>query len=228
VHRSYDRHAQRRRLIGAGVSAILLSGAAGVYLASAKDPAPQGTNHAAFPSRAQVAESAPTSVPATEALRPIEATGDPETFAVREVAHAVFDWDTTQAAPLSDYTGRLLAVADPTGEESPGLVADLTHYLPSPATWAGLRQYQTRQWIDIGSVRVPDRWPSAIVEAGPEGLRPGTTAYTIGGVRHRAGIWEGHPVATSHHVTFTVFLLCRPSYATCHLLRLSMLDQPLG
>jgi hypothetical protein len=62
---------------------------------------------------------------------------------------------------------------------------------------------------------------------GPDGLLPGTTALTIQGTRHRAGEWEGEPVATEQDVAFTVFIVCRPSYPRCYLLRLSRLDEPL-
>jgi len=53
-------------------------------------------------------------------------------------------------------------------------------------------------------------------------------ADTITGVRHRLGVWDGNPVSSAHRVEFTAFILCRPSYVTCHLLRLSMLDHPLA
>jgi len=59
-------------------------------------------------------------------------------------------------------------------------------------------------------------------------LLPGTTAFTITGVRHRSGVWEGTPVTSEHDVAFTVFVVCAPSYPACHLLRLSRLDEPLG
>ena len=142
------------------------------------------------------------------------------------MARTLFDWDTAAAWALSEYTGRLLAVADPTGQESPGLVADIAGYLPTVEAWAFLKPYYTRQWLEISSVEVPDLWDQALAEAGP-GLAPGTTAYTIRGTRHRAGVWEGEPVTSEHEVAFTVFIVCEPSYPTCHLLRLSRLDEPL-
>ena len=90
-----------------------------------------------------------------------------------------------------------------------------------------LRPYSTRQWLELESVEVPALWPQAVAEAGPHGLLAGTTAYTITGERHRAGIWEDEPVSSEHDVAFTVFIVCAPSYADCHLLRLSRLDDPL-
>ncbi|MBA8803214.1 hypothetical protein FB382_001505 [Nocardioides ginsengisegetis] len=161
-----------------------------------------------------------------ESLKPLAKTSSPARFA-EAVAHALFDWDTTWPAPVSDYTGRLLAVADPTGEESPGLVADIASYLPTTGSWVFLKQYYTRQWLEVSSVTVPELWTQALAEAGPGSLAPGTTAYTIRAVRHRAGVWEDEPVSSAHDVAFTIFMVCEPSYPACHLLRLSRLDEPL-
>lgn len=160
-------------------------------------------------------------------LATLEPTADPKAFAVL-VAQALFEWDTTVTVPLAEYISRLVEVADPTGESSPGLVADVAGYLPTALAWADLRTYSTRQWLKVESVEVPRLWSQAKAEAGPEGLLPGTAAYTIIGVRHRAGIWEDKPVASQHDVAFTVFIVCAPSYPDCRLLRLSRLDEPLG
>lgn len=59
-------------------------------------------------------------------------------------------------------------------------------------------------------------------------LPAGTTAYTITGTRHRAGVWDGRRVTTTGRVSFTVFETCQPTYPTCRLLRLSQLDNPLS
>ena len=64
-------------------------------------------------------------------------------------------------------------------------------------------------------------------QANPGQIAPGTTALTIEGTRHRAGVWNGQPVTSEHPVAFTMFMVCAPSYPTCHLLRLSQLDNPL-
>ena len=68
-----------------------------------------------------------------------------------------------------------------------------------------------------------------VEEKNPQGvsLAAGTTAVTIEGTRQRAGVWNGQPVASEHPVAFTVFVVCAPTYSTCHLLRLSQLDNPL-
>lgn len=160
------------------------------------------------------------------ALAPLAESADPQEFA-RLVADALFAWDTTLGVSVEDHVARLVDAADPLGESTPGLVADLTGYLPSRQTWLHLRGYSTRQWLAITSIRVPTLWDKALDEAGPEGLLAGTTAYTIKGIRHRAGIWEETPVSSRHEVAFTIFLVCGPAYPECHLLRLSRLDEPL-
>jgi len=179
----------------------------------------------ATPSSTVVTEpSAPA--PAAD-LGPAPTTSEPAEFA-RTVATAIFDWDTTSGHDVEEYVARLVAIADPTGEETPGLVADLAGYLPTATAWADLRSYSTRQWLEIGSVEVPSLWPQAVDEA-PEGaLLPGSAAYTVTGVRHRAGVWQGEAVASEHEVAFTIFMVCGPSYDACRLLRLSRLDEPLN
>jgi hypothetical protein len=213
----------RRRLIAVAVAVIFVLTCLGAYSLLVHGGAgPDVASH----------DSAPASPPGPAYMHDeghgtpgaLPPTDDPEEFA-RLVAEALFNWDTF--GTLDDYTGRLLAVADPAGEESPGLVADVANYLPTPQVWLELRDYSTRQWIDIDSIEVPDVWPRAVAEAGPDGLLPGTMALTIQGARHRSGEWEGQPVATEHGVAFTVFIVCRPSYPRCYLLRLSRLDEPL-
>ncbi|MFC8796998.1 hypothetical protein ACFT2C_04650 [Promicromonospora sp. NPDC057138] len=149
----------------------------------------------------------------------IPRSSDPDVFA-RGVAEAVFTWDTSSPS-LPDVTERLLVVADPTGEETPGLLVDLRTYLPSDQAWTHLAQYRTRQWIEVSDVVEPAQWGEAVAQA-PEGaLGAGTTARTVTGVRHRAGTWDGEPATASSQVRFTVFLVCAPTHDTCHLLRLS-------
>lgn len=152
-------------------------------------------------------------------------TSEPEAFA-RLVSQALFGWDTTRMMSRTDHIEQLIAVADPTGESTPGLVSDLDNYLPTPGAWLELAQYETAQWLSIESVTTPSKWAEAQSQAGDE-LLPGTTALTIRGTRHRSGVWETAPVTSAHDVAFTVFIVCGPSYPRCHLLRLSMLDKPL-
>ncbi|WP_026543783.1 hypothetical protein [Arthrobacter sp. 35/47] len=165
-------------------------------------------------------------VPTVTARLPIVAgSDDPETFA-RNVATALFGWDTASGFMPLDYTSVLLAVGDPTGAEQAGLASDITTYLPTRQAWVELRRYATTQHLTIDTLFVPDAWDTAVAQAQP-GLAEGTTAYTIEGTRHRAGLWNDEPVASEHAVAFTVFIICGPAYDTCHLLRLSQLDNPL-
>ncbi len=150
---------------------------------------------------------------------------DSETFA-RWAASALFDWDTATTNP-SDVTDKLMTVTDPSGDEGAGLVSDISNYLPDPTTWAKLRTYATRQWLNVETVTVPDAWADALTQAAPGQILPGTTAYTITGTRHREGVWEDQPVTYTAPVTFTMFVVCAPSYPECHLMRLSMPDEPL-
>jgi hypothetical protein len=163
--------------------------------------------------------------PLVTELPALDSTSDPETFA-SQAAQAIFAWDTATLITRTDHIEQLVAVADPAGESTPGLVADLDNYLPTPDAWVKLAQYETRQSLSIDSVSTPSTWADAQAQTGDE-LLPGTTALTIHGTRHRSGIWEGEPVASEHGVAFTVFIVCGPSYPECHLLRLSMLDKPL-
>jgi hypothetical protein len=127
----------------------------------------------------------------------------------------------------ADHLEQLIAVGDPTGESTAGLLEDLDNYLPTPRAWIELAQYDTKQWLSVDSATTPAQWAEAETHASDE-LLPGTTAFTIRGVRHRSGVWEGAPVTSEHDVAFTVFIVCAPSFRECHLLRLSMLDKPLA
>lgn len=223
---THDDGLRRRRIVVVAATAVALLVAAGVYAVLSRPHSSQPVHGGPAPAVASSLGQAPDLAGSDGVLPGLDPTADPESFALL-VAHAIFDWDTTVAVPLAGYTSRLVAVADPTGESSPGLATDVAAYLPTAAAWAQLRPYSTRQWLRIETVEVPSLWSQAEAEAGPEGLLPGTAAYTITGVRHRAGIWEGEPVSSEHDVAFTVFIVCAPSYPDCHLLRLSRLDEPL-
>jgi hypothetical protein len=185
---------------------------------------------ASFANRGPSSGADPTSKPsssepiATRASAP-SLDAEPEAFAW-QVARALFLWDTRTTSTPRSVTDQLVAVADPTGESSAGLVADIANYLPTDQVWIELGKYETRQWIEVASVEVPDLWVTAKAQAGDD-LLPGTTAFTIRGTRHREGVWEGDEVASEHSVAFTVFIVCTPTYPECHLLRLSRLDDPL-
>lgn len=171
----------------------------------------------------------PTPAPAPSSPAPAVAPteqSDPRRFAIA-AAELVFEWDTSTSTNTDGYFARVVAIADPDGIESDGLVSDLTAYVPSPDAWLELREYRTRQRLEVTSARVPSTWEATARRGEAFGLERGTTAYTITGIRHRTGAWNGDPVATRHQVTFTVFIICRPRYPTCYLLRLSRLDHPL-
>lgn len=153
-------------------------------------------------------------------------SADPETFA-QGVASTLFAWDTASGLWPLDYTSTILAVGDPSGDEQAGLASDVAAYLPTRDAWIELRQYATRQHLTINTTYVPDAWSEAVAQAQPGQLAAGTTAVTIEGTRHRAGVWNGQPVTSEHPVAFTMFVVCAPTYPTCHLLRLSQLDNPL-
>lgn len=217
-----DPSARRRRLVVAAIVGVLL--VAGVTLAtllhrsSAEPPTRQ-------PEVIWVTPTAGPTAPPERAAR-LGKTTDPETFA-RLVGQTLFDWDTTRIGVRQQIVDDIAAVGDPSGESTPGLVADIESYLPPTAAWDELQRYSTRQRLEIRSMRVPTVWPEAQRQAGPEGFLRGTTAYTIHGIRHRSGTWEGRPVSSEHDVAFTVFIVCAPTYPECRLLRLSLPDVPL-
>lgn len=169
------------------------------------------------------ADPVPTTTSRLPVVRP---AADPATFA-GNVATALFSWDTASGFMPLDYTSVILAVGDPSGAEQAGLAADIATYLPSREAWVELRQYATAQHLTIDNVYVPEAWGDAVAQAQPGQLAEGTIAYTIEGTRHRDGVWNEQAVTSEHPVAFTVFLVCAPTYDTCHLLRLSQLDNPL-
>lgn len=224
---AHDGGPRRRRIVVAVVTAVALFAAVGTYAALSGSHSSSPSAPGSRPVSAAPPSFSSSTARTDRALPELAPTTDPELF-VRSVAHTLFDWDTMAAAPLSDYTARLVAVADPTGMSSPGLVADIAAYLPTAPAWSDLRSYSTRQRLTIESVEVPSLWAQAEAQAGPDGLLPGTAAYTITGVRHRSGIWESDTVTSEHGVAFTVFIVCAPSYSDCRLLRLSRLNEPLN
>lgn len=157
---------------------------------------------------------------------PLDQMTDAESF-TRRTAELLFEWGTMQFDARREIVETLVPVGDPTGESTPGLVADIETYLPADAAWTELQRYETRQWIEIRDVREPSTWHRVTQQAGDDVIMPGTVALTVRGTRHRTGVWEGRDVTSAHPVAFTVFAICAPTYQQCHLLRLSMLDNPL-
>lgn len=215
---------RRRHLIIAGFALASLLFAVFIYSLQVRpSPATPGTTGVVPSTPPAWTTEAPVS-PVGD-LAPLRPTSDPDAFA-RFVADALFEWNTATLVGRADHVEQLVAVGDPTGESSPGLVSDLDNYLPTEEAWAELAQYETAQWLAVESVVTPTLWDEAEAQAGNE-LLPGTTAFTIEGTRHRSGLWENQPVTSKQEIAFTVFIVCAPSYAQCHLLRLSRLDEPL-
>jgi len=218
---------RRRRLliavIGGGLALLLLIGV-GVYGLLSAPTQPTGRT----PASSAPEPSTPGKLSAS-APRAIIPTGDAKAFA-REVAQALFTWDTASSYGPAQVAQGLLDVADAT--ESDALASDVRSYLPTTDTWMQLRNYATRQWLTIRDASVPAAWSTAVEQAAPGQLLPGAAAYTISGTRHRAGVWGTEPVSSSDPVSLTVFMACTPPAPDrhggfCRLVRLSALNNPL-
>lgn len=220
----------RRRLVAAicgGLAVLLFVGFGAVGLIRGHH-ADRATEPAAPPSSASPTREA-TSRPNGNRPATIPITTSPEAFA-RRVAQSLFTWDTASGYGPADYAQSLADVA--ASSEADALAADVRAYLPTTQAWAQLRQYQTRQWLSIEAIVVPDAWSTAVSQAAPGQLAEGATAYTVTGTRHRSGTWDTTLAETSRPVTFTAFLTCTPitqgdASGGCRLLRLSELDNPL-
>ncbi len=209
----------RPRLIVLACIALLLVAmiAVGVY-GLLRGPA---QNHGAGASVSLERSNASTGVEQRPAVLP--KTDNPLLYA-RAVASALFDWSTTSGYGPADYAAPVLADADPSGQELPGLIEDIASYEPSGQQWIQLATMQVAQRLRISSAVVPSLWGEALAQAHGQ-LRRGSTAVTITGVRQRRGVWYGRPAASSSAVSFTIFELCTTT--RCHTLRLSQLDNPL-
>lgn len=215
--------AVRRRLIVliAVASLIVLATiGVGVYGLISGPGHPTSRANATAPSSSSSSSSTAGQGPAV-----LPQTDNPAVYA-EAVAAALFDWSTTSGYSASDYTAPVLADADPSGEELPGLIEDIAGYEPTSEQWTQLVTMQVAQQLRITSAVVPSLWGEALVQAHGQ-LRPGTTAITITGVRHRTGVWYGQPATSSTPVSFTIFEACSPAFSRCHTLRLSQLGDPL-
>lgn len=223
-----DRQRRPRRLIitltATGLVIAVLAGI-GIYglITGPRDTENPGDRPPA--STAPVSPTGPNRQPGEAELPALPRTNNPETY-VRAVAAALFNWDTFTLLTPSDHRAVLIEDADPSGTETPGLIADLDGYFPSGSTWRDLAEYRARQAITIDRVFVPEQWEEAVAASGGQ-ITDGTVAYTVEGARHRDGVWYDDPVQSSHEVAFTVFVSCAPVFDRCHLLRLSELDNPL-
>ncbi len=219
----------RRRLvalIAAGIVLLVLAGV-GVYGLLTGPRNPSTTDPRPEPSPTVTTPQSPgPSTPSSPKVPSVPRSTYPVTFA-EGVATILFAWDTALGLCPLDYTSAILTVGDPSGDEQAGLASDISTYLPNRDAWIELRQYATTQHLVIDTSLVPDTWADAVAQAQPGQIAPGTVAVTIEGTRHRSGTWNGEPVTSEHPVAFTVFVVCAPTYPTCHLLRLSQLDNPL-
>jgi len=211
---------RRGRTVALIIAAVLLliAGGVGVY----------GLLTPPRPVTLPTATTPPTTTPGTPSTQASATpfpSRDPQAFA-RLVAESLFDWDTAVDTPAA-VRDRLLVWADPTGDETNGLVSDLGMYLPDPDTWATLRGYGTVQTLQIDSVETPSSWPGVVASAAPGSLLPGTSAWTVTGVRHREGVTFGQRTSVDRPVSFTMFVTCAPSFPECHLMRLGQPDNPM-
>ena len=206
----------RIALIGGGLVLALLVGIGvyGLLRGPAAQPAP---------------DTHSTSTKAPEPGRDLTPRPKPESTEAerfsRSVAEGLFAWDTGLGYGAHEYMQAIVDVAD--REEAPGLAADLRAYFPDDTAWGELRNYETRQWLTIDTITVPETWPGVVANARPGTLPPGAAAYTITGSRHRVGSWEGQDVSDARPVSFTIFAACPPD-DSCRLLRLSAVDTPMS
>lgn len=214
----------RQIMLLLGCALAILTAAIGIY---GLIRGPGGTSSGAPDGPPTVVEvvADPTNPVDTLRDRSLPHTTDAVAYA-RAVAVSLFDWDTTAGFLPTDYTSAVLADADPSGEETPGLLTDVSTYLPTVEQWLDLGAMEVKQSIEIDEAYVPGSWADAVEQAHGH-LRPGTTAVTITGTRHRTGVWNGEVAESSYPVSFTIFVACQPSFERCHVLRLSELDNPL-
>lgn len=206
----------RRTLVAliAGAALLILVGVA-VYGLVAGPPAPP----AARP--APTVTGSPSPAPRDEgpAAGALPATADPVRFA-RAVADELFGWDTATSRGPVDIIDRLLTVADPTGQEIPGLYADLQAHLPTTEQWARLREYETTQRLEVTIAAVPAGWAEVAAASGDE-LPAGAVAVTVDGTRVREGTWHGQSVVRESPLAVTFLLSCPDASSPCSLLRVS-------
>jgi hypothetical protein len=158
-------------LLGCALAAI--TAVVGIYgLVRGPGGSPGGAPDA--PSTKVQAVADPTDDAVTLENRTLPHTSDAVAYA-RAVAVSLFDWDTTAGFLPTDYTSAVLSDADPSGEETPGLLADVATYLPTVEQWLDLGAMEVKQTIEIDEAYVPDSWADAVEQAHGH-LRPGTTA----------------------------------------------------
>lgn len=208
---------------GMGLRHALRSPSAAGSAAASREPTPA----AATPTPADPTTAEPDATPpGDEARAALPLTHDPDVHATA-VARALLTWDTTAGPGPLEGAQPVLLTGDPTGQETAGLLADVTAFLPTDAVWADLRMWATRQEVTVHQTSTPHTWQATADSEPGRLVAPGTTAVTVHATRHRSGVWMGEAVRSDHPVTFTVFLACPPPDGPCHTLRLSRPDHPL-
>ena len=123
--------------------------------------------------------------------RSLPHTTDPIAYA-RAVATSLFDWDTASGYLPADYTAAVLADADPSGEETPGLLDDIATYLPTTTSgstsgqWTSSRRStsRARPYRPPGPRPLPRRTDSCDpVRRRSRSPAPGTAAASGTGAR---------------------------------------------
>lgn len=225
THLLRDRMALSAVLLG--TAAVLIVVVLFLVLGNSRTTSPAVTDPSTVASvpTTPASDGAEESVGETRTSTGQAATSDPIAFA-RRTTSTLFGWDTTTDTPAA-ITNEILAVADPTGQETPGLLADLPAYLPDGSWWQRLGEYRTRQHLETTNAIVPTAWTQAVATGQVADLLPGTTAVTVVGIRHRSGEVAGQPEATRTRVEFTMFVVCPPD-DECWLLRLGALGKALG
>jgi len=203
-----------RLLAGAMAALVMIGIAVGLHLST--DGTPAGPPPSPRATRSPVPEPPAPGPTADERVDESAQVRTASDFA-RRVADLLFTWDTA-SDDRDMVVEQILAVADPTGVETPGLVTDLEAYLPGDTWWAQLRQYRVSQWFDVDAAVVPEEWTKAQANDGADSLAPGTTAVTVTGTLHRAGYVAGELETASAPLALTVFVSCTDD--GCSVLRL--------
>lgn len=214
-----DHHRSRVR-IAIAIGATLLTATGIVGLLSHQQQAPS-TLKATGAQRYQAATQQPHTTATSGRAGRSAAVGYASRFATQ-----LLTWDSTATSSPTDQMDQLVAEADPSGVETPGLVADLANYLPTAIEWTHLRRHAVTQSATIHTAVIPDSWEPIPADAAV-GLSAGTTAVTIQATLHRRGSSGGQQHSSDHPLTFTIFLACPPDGQSCHVLRLSVPGTPL-
>jgi hypothetical protein len=211
----------RRLLVGrlALAAVVLLVIVAGAIAAGRLQAEPSAAP-AERPRAVSSAPSHPEGMTAADSGAPPSSTAQAEAFA-REVAHLLFTWDSVAGPEPATIRGEVVALGDPAGEETPGLLVDLDAYLPDDVTWRHLDGLGARQWIEVDTATVPAVWADSVTHE--PGLAD-TYAVNVAGTRHREATAPALVDRTENPMQFAAFIRC-PADEPCSLLRLGRLGE---